>query len=497
MRRCLFAAVLLLAGPALAQPDPETATSSGLDKDRSDTSPGKRWRVPLIIGGTVAMLLPPTYYYWHNSSLQREDWELGWDRESWGKKLTFEAVRFDSNRWEANAARHPLAGAFHYGVGRANGLGMLSSVALTFGASAVWEYVVEFREVVSANDMVVNTISAVSIGEPLFQLGLLADQPHANIARRGLALVASPFDRTQRTFGLSALERQRKPWNRLDAQLGTSVATFGPKTRTEAQLGLDLAIVTEPAYGVPGTGAIATRPAAFNEIAVDLRLGDDAPEALNLPGIRFSSATTYFGRYQRNIDEQGSGTDTFIGAWTGVDIETRRLANEWDKMTLFHLVGPKLQVRRVSPTTTVTWDLAAAADVGMVQAHVFGGMQRWEPEPQTSSLQARGYYYTLGPTVSSRLKVEGTRLAASLEGAAHQMWSIDGFDRIELHGGPNDPEDLSDQRVRGTATAGVRPGSGDTRVQLFTNVVLRRGAWDTMSRASTELDAGAMVVTGF
>ena len=94
-------------------------------------------------------------WYWTNQDLNQRDWELRWDWPSWRRKLvTFDAVRFDSNDFTTNGVNHMFSGGVYYLTGRTNNLGMAESFVLGAAASTVWEYVIEYKELVSANDLI-------------------------------------------------------------------------------------------------------------------------------------------------------------------------------------------------------------------------------------------------------------------------------------------------------------------------------------------------------
>src|SRR5512143_2440513 len=207
MKLAVLLASVLLAQTASAQ------TSSGTGDEQTpsvsrDTARAKEkrraqaLRIPLLAVENAMIIAPPLYSYWNTVDQQKEDWELNWTWHDWYEKLfTTNDLVLDTNRFEANALRHPLAGALAYQTGRANGLGPIGSTLIDFGNAVVWEYLAEYREKPSINDIFANTASGILIGEPLFQIGNLADR-RPNLVRRGFALIASPFHRAQREVHL-------------------------------------------------------------------------------------------------------------------------------------------------------------------------------------------------------------------------------------------------------------------------------------------------------
>jgi hypothetical protein len=90
--------------------------------------------------------------YWVQPNVMRDDWEYQFTWEDQKKRLLFiDGLRFDSNTFNTNWT-HSLGGALCYNYGRANRLNPLESFLYSFGASYFWEFVIEFKEVVSIND---------------------------------------------------------------------------------------------------------------------------------------------------------------------------------------------------------------------------------------------------------------------------------------------------------------------------------------------------------
>ena len=490
-RSCAGLAVVL----ALLLPTRHATADPELEPTDEVEQPLRRHhRFSLMAAENLAVLVPPTIYYLSTTSIQRQDFEMGWDWASWKKKLTsFDAFILDTNDWIANSVRHPIAGALSYQTGRANGYGLVASTAIDLVTAVAWEYVVEYREKISVNDLVVNTVSGLVFGEPLFKLGRLANQPGASWGRRNLGLIVSPVDRVQAAMGHGSWLAPFQPWTRLEASLGGVGGSYNGESRWDAQIGLDAELIDDARYGRPGSGATWTKTAMWNRLVTDLRfLPTDISHA------RVSTETTYFGQYTRGIDDGRTGTDRFVGAAAGLDYDSSRLADhEWDQMLVLHLFGPRLALGTWRGERRLLWEITGYGDIGMNDAHVFGPDVPFALNPQTSVLQSRGYYYAKGVSITSRLRLDASPWHAELEGRAFQMWSIDGYDRVELAGAPVDPHDVADQRAFGRAAIGVEPSGRDLRLELEIEGALRRGTWRDLVRQTSELSVRGSVVFGF
>jgi hypothetical protein len=483
---CLAVVAALVASSAPARADVYTEpTDTTPERERPDPD----WQIPIMVLEHAAIIIPPTIYYWSTVSDQMEDWELRWDWKSWHEKLfSTNALVLDTNRFMPNAVRHPFTGALSYQVGRANGLGPWASLAIDFATSVFWEYFVEYREMPSINDIATNTLGGILIGEPLFQLAAVGEG-RSTPYRRALSWIASPFHRAQSEVGLSWLPRALEPAAELKLQLAPSYARFAPgATRPEFAAGVDLWFTRDSAFALAGQGTTTTGLAGWNREILDLRFGQ-APDTSGVTGARFRSETSYWARYDRDLDELGTGDARAYALGGGIELSDRRLNGSWDKLGVFELVGPSVQVFRRTRAVAIDGQLGAYADVAMVEAHVFPTV----PDTARSVLLSRGYYYATGASAIARVRVRGERWSSSVDATAHQFWSFDDHS----YGGTMDPHGVADQRLITTARFGVKPTDSDLTVEAFGDAIVRRGTWSTMTRTDGELDAGLGLTVGF
>jgi hypothetical protein len=485
MLRSVAIAILLMTHVASAQ------TASVSEHGSTERKRAKDWKVPIVIVENAMVVAPPLYYYWNTVDDQKEDWELNWTWDDWKSKLfTTNELVLDTNRFEANGMRHPLAGALVYQIGRANGMGVLASTIMDLANAVLWEYVAEYREKPAINDIFANTAAGFLVGEPLFQIGNQVNG-RSSLFRRGLALVASPFHRAQKEVGPSPLVDAPISPNRFEVIAGSDAIRYGESSdvKGEVRLGLDLEVMRDPDFGLEGEDATWTGLATWNRAAFELRFGGVA-DGGDLSGGRFRSTTTYAGRMEKSIGADGYGRTTFLGVGTGFEVMQRKLPTMLDRFAIFKLAEPKFGGWWRTPYGDYDVELGAAGDVAMVQSFARGQMPLME---DSSIVLTRGYYYATGTSVHGRVRGRYGRWSAELESTAHQFWSFD----EHSYGGANDPKDLADGRIISTAAVGVRPTASDLRIELFGNALLRRGTGTDMWRQGKELDAGIALRAGF
>lgn len=113
--------------------------------------------------------------YWINKHENMEDWEYLPNQEGFKEKLT-DGWAFDTNAFRTNTIYHIYAGMIYYQAGRACGYGYIGSTLWSFTGSLVWEYIGEFREQVSTNDMVFTPMGGAIMGEAFRHCGFYIEK---------------------------------------------------------------------------------------------------------------------------------------------------------------------------------------------------------------------------------------------------------------------------------------------------------------------------------
>ncbi|MEK6579101.1 MAG: DUF3943 domain-containing protein, partial [Bdellovibrionota bacterium] len=203
--------------------------------------------------------------YWIKEEANKADWDYNWDWKSWRKKLvTGEAWKFDNNAMYMNAPGHPFAGAIYYAVARSNNLNRIESFLVSFAGSLIWESCVEYKEVISINDMVFTPFAGWTIGEAIHQLGEFFDRGEDTLVNHGLAWalggaqqVHNWVDKNKNVKMSAKVDANGMPadvWHQFDIFGGPRVLQVNgsKKTRSEFKVGLDTQIINILEYGKPG-----------------------------------------------------------------------------------------------------------------------------------------------------------------------------------------------------------------------------------------------------
>ena len=130
----------------------------------------RRWaaaaRLPACDHRVDGVLAIGTVWYWKSPSANTANYDFNSPLD----KLSLDAMRFDNNKFVTNMALHPVAGSAYYALARLNHLSVPVSAAFAVGYSTIWEYVLEWREKASINDLIVTPLGGVALGEGFYRL---------------------------------------------------------------------------------------------------------------------------------------------------------------------------------------------------------------------------------------------------------------------------------------------------------------------------------------
>ncbi|HEY4240942.1 MAG TPA: DUF3943 domain-containing protein [Kofleriaceae bacterium] len=437
-------------------------------------------------------------YYWSTQGQQEVDWVY----PSWADKFSLRAVRFDTNPFYVNAVRHPITGAADYLDARSNNFGVLGSLAFTFGTGFMWEYFVETYEDPAINDLIMNPVGGIGIGEPLYQIGQLWRGGELSYADRARTLLFSPYDAVQDVWRKHAWYRP-KAYADFKFSAGPAAHFMSQAQRAELGFALDFDVIRHPGYVEPGAHTDELPTGAWTRLQYEQRFGY-AGEGLQSVSSKFHSQTTLVGYYKQDDD----GVGEMIAPSVGYTFRHERLAHEWDKLVIGHLFGPQAQLSWRKSGYAIRWDAAAYVDFAMVQAHVFGPVSPLPaPPPLLSTLQAEGYYDAGALSAMSRLRLDAGPWHADAEVWAHQFWSLDFADRAEVNEQvqvrtttgtvaiPAEPHGTQDERVFAHVDLGYRDRIWG--VEGVFDAAYRRGQWESLSRDDWDYSLGVNATANF
>lgn len=378
-----------------------------------------------------------TIYYWARPSINEYDWDLPTLRD----RLTFHAVRFDNNLALTNFVSHPFAGSTYYGAARLNGLSVPESALYAIFTSAFWEYVLEFREQVSINDMIFTPAGGIPIGAFFAQLtDYVRSAPGGDSVGNRIAsstvglprlLHSRDEDPNQGVSRLppDSLGFSSAFWHRF--RLGyelSSVAVGGHGTSNQSVVAADGEIVGMPGFLRPGRFKKLFAADTFSELHARVAF---TPSSL----VQVRSSATLVGAYQQDFRAAPHGTighAEMVGLNTGVRYTETRYSGAHDMYASTPLFGLSfgswlgMGALKARILADVRYDFAAARSLALPAF-----LARHGDTSVKSVLTVQGYQFEMGVAGRARAELEayGFTLGGHFELAHYD--ALNGLDRTQ------------------------------------------------------------------
>jgi hypothetical protein len=308
--------------------------------------PARYGRAAIELAGVLAV---GTSYYWIVSDPNKQDWDYIDLRD---RSLHVE-VKFDNNMFRTNFLLHSLAGTMSYWLSRANGLDVYRSSAAAFLSSAMFEFVLEWLEKPSINDLVTTPLAGVAAGEFFFHLGdyLNSAFGHDNAVQRVLAYsigapqgINSAMEGTDAPLGTrDALGYSAAYWHKFSVGYGIAdVANDRGAQGTVHDLLFDAKLVAMPGFLQPGRFSINFDQGNFTEARLRTSIANGLLQDVDL---WFGS--NLVGHYRQNYTGSPNalvGSGAMLAASVDMRYVDRWLLNRRDQFAMFHFLGPSGKV---------------------------------------------------------------------------------------------------------------------------------------------------------
>ncbi len=466
-----------------------------------------------------------TSSYWIRQDVMKEDWEYHFTWKDQKKRIfELDGFRFDSNTFEFNWT-HSLAGSMYYNYARDNHLNKTQSFLMTFGASFLWESLVEFKEVISLNDMVTTPIGGLSIGESFYQLGRFFRSGKPTIFNKAARFLSNPIMALNEFIGG---KKYRGEYSLPDGQMWHDCRlTVGPRfdrvARTSSdsfiQVGFESQLMNIPEYGEPGAANLKLKDTLFTEIDGGLTLNKRGIYEFNL-----FAKSVLFGYFSQNIQSTDSsealkgsnssedyfnrnsgekeGYSMFIGAASAFDIVNNsidRLSEESaannnpaipdrrDKYTIINLIGPSFDFSLFRKNFQLHFITDAFIDFGLIHSHAYKDYSELNEVSKTKcTLESYNYYYAFGVTLSSMLQLNYSNLELRGRLKYHYFNSIEGHDRYQSDIPAGNDFNLTDRRLLFKLSLGYRIPGTPLQLAVGLDQIKRRGQVEDFLRKSEE-----------
>lgn len=304
--------------------------------------PERYGRAGLELLGVLAV---GTSYYWIVSDPNKQDWDYIDIRD---RSLHVE-VKFDNNMFRTNFLLHPVAGTMSYWLSRANGLDVYRASAASFLSSAAFEFLLEWLEKPSINDLVATPIGGVAAGEFFFHLGdyLNSAFGHDTALQRVLAYsVAAPQGIHSAMDGTRAPIRTRDSlgytaayWHEFKVAHGLAdIANDRGASGTLQDLVFEAKLVAMPGFLQPGRFRVNFNEGNFTEARLRTSLADGW-----LKDVDLWFGSDLVGHYRQDFTgspTSPAGSAAMLAASVDMRYVDRWLLGRRDQFAFFHFLGP-------------------------------------------------------------------------------------------------------------------------------------------------------------
>jgi len=235
-----------------------------------------------------------------------------WDNPRPLSRFDGSAWVLDNNSIGVNFLGHPATGGLSYSLARGNHQSVLGAFAYSFLTSFAWEFVIEFKEKVSVNDVLVTPGAGLPLGEFFHKLGLYLDTGHRDslgfdVARwmlgTGAALDrrldgrAPPHVTSRDSLGFSS-----QIWHQFAARYGAvEVETPRDSRYARVELGIEGRLVTLEGYGKASTFGRAFWAAQVSSFALEVEASRQGW------GQRIAADTILAGYHAQRFTRAGQG----------------------------------------------------------------------------------------------------------------------------------------------------------------------------------------------
>ncbi len=389
-------------------------------------------------------------YAWYQSAEAEmsKDWDYT-DKPRIDRYKGLQQWRHDNNGRAINWP-HTLAGMTYYQVSRSNNFSAYESLLLTIVSSSAWEFIVEYREVVSINDQVFTGFAGALLGEVLYQfsvaLSSVTDSYLAKVlmyAFNGAGGINMYFDRYKKIID----SRVNLPNHLETFKVGTYIFSYLNDQARKMAPGIILKgkIINISEYLSEGKDYGWAKGTILSELNMQGAFAN-----MDMSDVEVAVKLAFEGYYRKNLKEtkQGlSGYSFIIAPSHGIQYSNRESTTpEKDWFANCHLIGSTFDISIFQKGLKYNFVFDVLGDYAMVRSFT---LDKYEKEQGSlkgtrSIIQSAGYYYAFGLTSQLKFSLQQKNWESGISYRQNYWNSIDSRDRFqEYKVANNDYRDLS------------------------------------------------------
>lgn len=330
-------------------------------------------------------LMAGTIWYYQNFDFNAVDFDYPNLGDSFRTRFTsFDALRFDNNGAGINRKHIYPTGVGYYLFARSNGLNQMESLLASFVASTAWEYFIEFREVLSINDLIMTPVGGAVLGEVVHNLGRFF-RGKTGLKNRVVGAAANPIEafhkwldnhqpkRTLREYDYGFerdifasvevyISRAQKTGNHIDEQ------------RDHVFYGINADILNVD-HGEGKTSELIY-DTAITDLIVKLTGDQGSVDDFRMVAKTSLFVAKHFKNVQVDDDGRTEGYSIVIGPTQGLDVATTKdsqTAHYKDMIMNIQVLGNTVDVTRYYQHFRLRMTIDVFANFAMVRSYAFDG----------------------------------------------------------------------------------------------------------------------------
>lgn len=447
-------------------------------------------------------------YYFIKQQENSIDWALDYTWRGFRSKLTCESCALDQNFFDTNYVTHPLAGTLYYIAARGNRLTVLESLGYALTMSTLWEFVGEFRERVSVNDLIVTPLAGLAIGESTTQIGAFFDRGCPSAVNSVLGSVFGPSKSIHDGIDGARLARARScdahGFSRTDAHrfaiwAGAASVWERPHDAAfdELRFGLSMDVSNLEPAGETRRGWVAFSDGNLSSIDARVAIGSGY-----MSDLRIGARVVPAGLHYRNL----TGTPGFLtrghevttGLLVGTEYSIHRQGRPAGPLARFFVIDA-LATRFAYALHGGAFELELSLDAGATFAGIstfaLAAYRRGVEDGELATVtRLEGYSHALGFALAprARLRMQGAELGVDARG--DQLSALRVFDpERAAHG----TVPIFESRRRGELWLSIGPPDGVARATLFVDGYERGGSAGAITVRQHEVGCGGRLEAVF
>lgn len=325
---------------------------------------------------------------------------------AWEKLTLARGWYFDNDALDTNYLGHPGAGTIYYLTARANRVSVLEAFLWTLGNSTLWE-IIEFKEPMSINDVLVTPFAGMATGEAFTQLSGYFDRLGTDGLSQALAWIFDPVKKFHDWVDKATPVRDpaTRGWHEFKLSASGGVLTQGGPAYGAAQIAVTSRLFRVPGYGEPGGTGCSFADGSVSAIGIMATFADR-----QFVDYLFDTETALLGHYAKDLRRDGDdlhGWDLFVGGTVAYELGAHvwNLAEGGTRNKIAAVRFPGLDVRGRIFSGPVRVTAAVDASLAMAGVEPFrapGALPAGLYYPTV--YQANGYYHALGLHLTALLE---------------------------------------------------------------------------------------------